>query len=153
MSDYTINFTGWKAVAVIVVLLGVFGLRLMTFNDKIDDKSLMREIELQLMSDYFPDDVEELKAAMDSGDKEELERVANSIASTKLNVESVQTSYPLFSLSARKKVVVKVTYSLDDASGTRKKGTNYYLFRHGSIGNAWRYRHKTTVVSYYLNFV
>ena len=153
MSEYKIKLTGWKAIAVVVVLIGIFGIRLMTFNDKRDDESLMKKIELQLMTDYFPDDVEELKAAYESGDMDEVAEVAESITSTTLNIESVQASYPLFDFSTPKKVVVKVKYSLDDASGTREQGTNYYLFKHSSLGNIWEYKYDTSVVSYYLNFL
>ena len=153
MSELNIKLTGWKAAVAIVILIGIFGIRLMTFSDKRDDEALMKKIELQLMTDYFPDDVETLKAALETGDTDEIEEVAQSITSTTLNIESVQASYPLFKFSNPKKVVVKVTYSLDDDSGTRDKGTNYYLFKHGSLGNHWSYKRETTVVSYYLNFI
>jgi hypothetical protein len=83
---------------------------------------------------------------------DKLGRVAKSVTSTKLNVDSVQASYPLFDFSTRKDVVVKVRYSLNDASGTREKGTNYYLFKHGSLGNVWQYKYDASEVSYYLNF-
>jgi len=153
MSEHKIELTGWKAIVVVVVLLGVVGLRLVTFSDKKNDNALMRQIELQLTTDYFPNDVEKLKAVYETGDTDEMERMAESITSTKLNVESVEASYPLFDFSTPKKVVIKVKYSLNDASGTREKGTNYYLFQHGSLFNTWRYKYKTGVVSYYLNFL
>ena len=153
MSELNIKLTGWKAAVAIVVLIGIFGVRLMTFSDLRDDEDLMKKIELQLLTDYFPDDVETLKAAMETGDTDEIEEVANSITSTTLNVESVEASYPLFKFSSPKKVVVKVTYSLDDDSGTRETATNFYLFKHGSLGNIWTYKHETTAVSYYLNFI
>jgi hypothetical protein len=153
MSELKIKLTGWQAIAVVVVFIGIFGIRLMTFNDERDDADLMRQIELQLMTDYFPDDVEKLKAAYETGDMDEVEEVAQSITSTTLNVESVKASYPLFDLSTPKDVVVKVTYSLNDDSGTREKATNYYLFKQGYLGNIWTYKHETSVVSYYLNFI
>jgi hypothetical protein len=146
------NFRGWQAIAVIVVFLGILGVRLMAFSDKKDNKALMREIELQLLCDYLPNDADRLKAAYETGDMDKLGRVAKSVTSTKLNVDSVQASYPVFDFSARKDVVVKVRYSLNDASGTREKGTNYYLFKHGSLGNVWQYKYDTSEVSYYLNF-
>jgi len=153
MSEYNIKVKGWQVIVAIVILMGIFGIKFMTMNDKKDDKALMKEIELQLMADYFPDDVERLKAAVESGDKDKIGKEAKSITSTSLNIESVKASYPLFKFSSPKKVVVKVTYSLDDDSGTREKGTNYYLFKHGSLGNSWSYKREATVVSYYLNFV
>lgn len=153
MSEYKFQLTGWQAIVAIGVLIGIFGIRLMTFSDLRDDESLVKKIELQLIADYFPDDVENLKAAYESGETDELDRLAQSVTSTTLNIESVKASYPLFKFSSSKKVVVKVTYSLDDDSGTRDTGTNYYLFRHGSIGNSWSYKREANAVSYYLNFI
>jgi hypothetical protein len=153
MSEYKFQLTGWQAIVAIVVLIGIFGIRLITFSDLEDDETLVNKIELRLVSDYFPDDVEKLKAAYESGDTYEFDELVQSVTSTTLNIESVKASYPLFKFSSPKKVVVKVTYSLDDDSGTREKGTNYYLFKHGSLGNSWSYKREATVVSYYLNFV
>ena len=152
MSEYKFKFSGWKAIVAIVVLIGIFGLRLMTFNDKKDDTDLMRKIELQLLTDYFPDDVQKLKAVLETGNRDKVREVVKSITTTEINVESVKVSQPLFSFSTSKEVVVKVTYSLNDASGTRDAGTNYYLFSHGSLGNVWQYKYDVSVVSYYLNF-
>ena len=153
MSEFKVKFSGWQAIVVLIVFIGIFGIRLMSFNDERDDEDLMRKIELQLLTEYFPDDVAKLKAAYESGDMDEVEEVANSITSTTLNVESVKASYPLFDLSTPKDVVIKVTYSLDDDSGTREKATHYYLFKHGYLGNIWTYKRETGVVSYYLNFI
>ena len=152
MSEYKFQLTGWQAIVALMVLIGIFGIRLMTFNDLTDDQTLMEKIELRLVSDYFPDDVEKLKVAYESGDTDEFDELVQSVTSTTLNIESVQASYPLFKFSSTKKVVVKVTYSLDDDSGTRERGTNYYLFKRGSLGNIWSYKREATVVSYYLNF-
>jgi hypothetical protein len=153
MSEYKFQFSGWQAIVALLVLIGIFGLRLITFSDLSNDETLVKKIELRLMSDYFPDDVENLKAAYESGDTDEFDELVQSVTSTTLNIESLQASYPLFTFSGPKKVVVKVTYSLDDDSGTRETGTNYYLFKHGSLGNSWSYKREATVVSYYLNFV
>jgi hypothetical protein len=153
MSEIKINLKGWKAIAGLVVLIAVIGVRLMTFSDLTDDETLMREIELQLMTDYFPDDVERLRAVLETGDKHEVERVAKSITSTKMNVESVQASSPLFSFATSTEVVIKVGYSLVDDSGTRERGTKYYLFERGSLVDVWRYMYDVTAISYYLNFI
>jgi hypothetical protein len=153
MSEYKFQLTGWQAIVALLILIGIFGIRLMTFSDLRDDETLVKKIELRLMSDYFPDDVENLKAAYESGDPDEFDERVQSVTSTTLNIGSVQASYPLFTFSSPKEVVVKVTYSLDDDSGTRERGTNYYLFKHGSLGNSWSYKRESTVVGYYLNFV
>ena len=56
MAEQKIELTGWKAIVAIVVLLGVVGLRLVTLSDKKSNAALMKEIELRLTTDYFPDE-------------------------------------------------------------------------------------------------
>ena len=152
MTEYKTKLKGWQIIAALVVMAGVFGVRLMTFNDKKDDKALMRQLEIQLKCDYLPGEVDRTKAATKSGNKDKMRKTAESIASTKLNIESVQASYPLLKFSTKKDVVIKVVYSLKDSEGARGKKTKYYLFNHGAIGNNWQYKHESSVVAYYLNF-
>ncbi|MFC1580293.1 hypothetical protein ACFL4N_05210 [Thermodesulfobacteriota bacterium] len=152
MAEAKIHLKGWQGLVVLVVLIGVVIVRLTTFSDNKDDSALMQKLEVQLMCDYFPNEAAKLREAYDSGDSEELQNAVKSVTTAKLNIESVQTSSPLFDFSTSKDVVVKVTYSLVDASGTRDRKTKYYLFKHGSVGNSWSYQYETGVVRYYLNF-
>ena len=144
-----IKLTGWQAVVGLLILVGLFGVRVMSFNDMNDDKALMKQIDVQLMCDYMPDEAEKLQAAVETDDRDTIQ----SVLSAQVDVESVEASYPLFDFSPRKEVVVKVIYSLTDDSGTRDRKTKYYLFDHGSLGNIWSYRYETNVVAYYLNFI
>jgi len=153
MSESKIKLTGGKAFVVLVVLAGAAAARFMTFSDKKDDSSLMRELKVQLASDYSPNEAAKLREACNSGDANKLQEAVNSITTARLNIESVKVSYPVFNFSTPRDVVVEVMYSLADASGTRDRKTKYYLFRHGSIGNTWQYKHGTSVLSYYLNFL
>lgn len=152
MSEIQMKLTGWKAIAAIVVVLCIVGVRLMTFNDKMDDSDLVQKLEFEIMTNYFPNDVEHLKSAYESGDIDETARAVETIATSKINFESIKASSPLLTFSTNKEVVIKVTYSLDDSSGNRIKETKYYLFKHGSIGNVWQYRYETSAISYFLNF-
>lgn len=149
MSESKITLAGWQAVVVLVVLMGVVAARLMTFNDMKEDKELMKQLDSQLMTECLPHIAEKLKAAVDSSDKGQMEEAVKSVTRGKVNVESVQASYPLLNFSIPKDVVIKVKYSLD-ATGASDKRTIYYLFRQGAFG--WQFRYKTTAVMYYLNF-
>ena len=151
MSEYKMNLTGWQAIVVIVVFMGIVGFRLMTFNDKTGDKDLMKHIDTQLMMEYAPHVADKLRAALDSDDKVEMDKGVESVLTTKVNVDSVKASYPLFDFSIPKEVVIKVDFSLDDAAGTSDKRTIYYQFKKSAFG--WHYEYITTAVSYYLNFV
>ena len=153
MSELQVQFKGWQAIVVIFVLIGVVGARFLTLDDKKGDKALMKALEVQLMSDYYPDMADKLKAAVDSGDSDDISNAAESVTTTRISIDSVKASYPLFDLSTPKDVVVKVTYSLNDASGTYQTKTIYYLFRHGCLLNTWQYQYQTNAIKYYLNFL
>jgi len=153
MSEYQIKLNGWQVIVGIAVLVVILGLRLMTLNDKTDDSDLMEQLEFQLLTDYYPDDVKNLKSVYEAGDEEAASMVVESLTSRKINIESVQTSSPLLSFSTNTKVVVKVTYSMSDSNGIREKGEKYYLFKHGTIGNTWHHRYDSSAFMYYLNFI
>jgi hypothetical protein len=153
MSEHQIQLVGWQKVVAGVVLVGILGVRLATFSDQKDNTKLVENLKVQLVSDYFPNEVAKLKSAMDSGNKDLISATANSVTSAKLNIESVKTSYPLFAFTSNKEVVVKVTYSLDDDSGNRGRKTNYYLYRYGALTDSWSYQHDTGAVRYYMNFI
>jgi len=149
--DVKITFTGWQAVIVLVFFAGVFCVRLMTFNDMRGDEALVKKLEVEMASIYNPRMVEKVRDAAFGAGAGSPDAVGTAL-STKIHIESVQTSYPLFTLSNRKKVVVKVGYSMADNSGAAEKGTVYYLYDHSSIGNYWSYQYETSSWHYYLNF-
>ena len=152
MSQVNINLKGWPAVLAIVVLVGMVGVRFMTFQDKTDDQKLMRNLEIQIMADYMPKETARLRAAMDSGDTNKISEIAQAVIGAEPKIESVQISSPLLDFSTLKDVVVKVVYSLSEESETRDSETLYLRYRHSAISNTWNYQSKTTAMSYYLNF-
>ena len=153
MSELQVEFKGWQAIVLIAVLLVVIGAKFITLNDKKDDKALMKALKVKLMSDYYPGMADKLKAAVNSGDTDEISNAAESVTTTRVAIDSVKASYPVFDFSTPKNVVVKVTYSLNDASGTYQTKTVYYLFKYGGLLNAWQYQYQTNVIKYYLNFL
>ena len=70
MAEMNIKLKGWQAVVALVVLVGLLGLRFMTFRDRMDDATLVRELETQIMLGYMPDVLDRLEQAMDSGDEQ-----------------------------------------------------------------------------------
>ncbi len=150
MSELKIQLSGWQAIIAIVVLIGVVVVRLMTLNDISDNKDLMKHIDTLLMDEYSPYVAEKMRVAVDTGDNSKIEKAANSVTTTKVNIVSVQASYPILKFSLPKDVVIKVVFSLDDATETGEKRTTYYLFKRGVFG--WQYKYITSSLSYYLNF-
>jgi hypothetical protein len=113
----------------------------------------MRKIELELTTLYLPDQVEQLKAAQAAGDDKKLEELANKISNTRLVVQSVKASRPMFDFSSPKDVVLEVVYTLEDGSAEAEPQLEYYLFEHHSLTGHWRYIRTSSKVSYYLNFL
>ena len=153
MPKANMKLRGWHAVLALAVLVGLVGIRFITFQDKTDDENLMRDLEMQIKSDYLPEETERLRAAVDSGDRDRISKVAESVTGAKPMIESVQISSPLLDFSTPMDVVVKVVYSLSEGSETRDRKTLYFLYRHSVIGNTWSYQYETTATSFYLNFI
>lgn len=154
VSKSTIGFSGWQGAIALIVVLGIVGVRLMTLDSNMGDPELMQKLEFQIMMDYFPDDVKELKSIYESGDREAIAKAVKSITSNKITIKSVYTSTPLLTFSSNQKVVVKVSYALDDAVGQRTQGTKYFRFRHGGLmGSRWTLPSEVGAISYYLNFI
>ncbi len=118
-----------------------------------DNAALMQSLEVELMSDYYPDLADRLKAAVETDDADAISKVAASVTTTKVEFQSVRVSSPLFDFSSPKDVVVEVRYALHDDAGGREERTRYYLYRHRAIGNSWQYQYETGATRYYLNFL
>ncbi len=153
MPEVNFELSGGKAVLAIIAVVIVIIIRLVSLGGEEDDKELIDKLQMELTSYYYPNEVERLKAAMASGDKDELDRVAKSVTSTKLKIDSVQTSYALFDFSSPKKVIVKVSYSLVDDTSVHDQQVKYFKFEYGGIANKWRYEYESSKAGYYLNFL
>jgi hypothetical protein len=151
MSELKIQLSGWQAIIVIIVLIGVIAVRFVTINDMSDDDDLMQRVNTLLMDEYAPHVAGMLRDAYDSDNKDKMVESVKSITSTKVNIASVQASYPIFKFSMPKEVVIKVVFSLDSSTEAGEERTIYYLFKHGVFG--WQYQYITTSISYYLNFM
>jgi hypothetical protein len=125
VQEVNIRLTGWRAVVVLVVLIGCVCVRLVTLRDAIADQDLKKLVESQLMIDCPRDGI------------------------ARVIVESMQASYPLLDFYLPRDVVIRVEYLKEAGIGERQ--TIYYLFRQGVFG--WQYRRKTTAMMYYSNFM
>jgi hypothetical protein len=152
MAQLNIHLKGWHAALAVIVIIGLVIFRFISFQDKTDDKNLMKLIETHIVSDYFPEEVARLQTSVDSGDTDLMAQTVKSVTDARPVIESVKISAPLLSFSSSKDVEVKVVYSLSEGPGTRDRKTVYYLVRHGVIGNTWQHRYESNALSYYLNF-
>jgi hypothetical protein len=153
MSEMKINLKGWHAAIAIVVVLGLAGIRIMTFQDKSNDVNLMNDLERQIKSYYMPRETSRLLLATESGDMKEMAESAESLATTKAKIESVQISSPLLQFSTPMEVVVKVVYAMHEGTQSRDRETFYFLYHHDPIAKTWTWQRKTSATKYYLNFL
>ncbi len=153
MPEVEMKFSGWQAVVAIIVVAALMGARVMSFSDQRGDQELMKDLEIQIMSDYLPEYVDRLKADYATGESEKIAQMAESFTTHQVNVEEVKISSPLLDFSAPRDVVVKVTYSLTDSAGTLERKTVYFLYSHGGLANRWSYQYETSAISYYLNLL
>ena len=153
MSEHKIKFSGWQALLACVLIAGVLVVRFTSFDEQKYNRALVKKLESELRAEYLPGDVENLRLATETGQRSEVQSAAATVMTTKLNIQSVRTSFPLFEFSTSQKVIVKVIYSLEDKFGKRAEGTKYYLFRYGAIGDVWEYRYPSNAVFFYLNFI
>jgi hypothetical protein len=152
MPEKTIRLTGWSALAVIVVVVGLFGYRVLTLRNLEDNDKLVQEVKILLQTEYLPDDVRNMESLYESGKTEELGKAVESLATTIINIESITAGIPPFNLkSERRKVVTKVVYSITDVNGVRQEGTKYYRFDYAPMVNSWQWGREVTAISYYLN--
>ncbi|MBN1226775.1 MAG: hypothetical protein JXA79_07265 [Deltaproteobacteria bacterium] len=151
MPEIKIEFKRWQAIVIAVVLIVVVAVRFMTLKDLKNDKDLMKQIDSLLMDEYSSHVAEKLRTSYEIDDEGTIEKSVESITSTKVNIVSVQASYPFFDFSTPKKVVIKVVFSLDEANEPGDRRTIYYQFKHGVFG--WQHNYITTSLSYYLNFI
>ena len=145
---------GWKALAVLLLVAVIIVVRIVTIDDMRDNSRLVEEIKMHLLSEYYPGEIEKMKALLESGKNEELSESVDSVTTAKINFKSIKASYKIFDFSTKiKGAVIKVNYSIDDATGTIEKGEKYYRFEYKPLINGWRYIGTSSVVFYYLNFI
>jgi hypothetical protein len=152
MPEKKFTLTGWPTVVVVIALIGLFGYRVMSFRNLESNEKLVKEVQMLLQAEYLPGEVRNLKSMYESGNTEELEKAAQSLKATRINIESIEAGFPPLNFNSKqKKVVTRVVYSITGDSGVRQAGTKYYSFEHSPIGNTWHSGYEVTAISYYLN--
>lgn len=152
MPEKTFTLTGWGAVAILVVAVGLFGFRVLTMRNLENNEKLVQEVKMLLQAEYLPDDVKNMENLYESGKTEELGKAVQSLATTSISIESIKAGFPTLNFdSKRKRVVTKVVYAIADDSGVRQEGTKYYAFDYAPLVNSWQFGREVTMISYYLN--
>ena len=132
----SVTLTGWPAVVVLVLAVGLYGLTFLVSRKTLDDEALA-PIRLQLQGEY----TSALLPALDpaSPDPEAVERI------TELD------QLELTSVSARgsgEDVVVRVEPRVNGQVPPDGREVRYYRMSYSAL-TGWRVRHETTAFGYY----
>lgn len=132
----SVTLTGWPAVIVLVLAVGVYGLTFLVSRKTLDDEALA-PIRLQLQGEY----ASALLPALDPAapDPEAVERITD--------LEQLE----LTSVSARgsgEDVVVRVEPRVNGQVPPDGREVRYYRMSYSAL-TGWRVRHETTAFGYY----
>jgi hypothetical protein len=131
-----VTLTGWPAVIVIILAVGIYGLTFVVSRRALDDEALA-PIKLQLQGEY----ASALLPGVDPAapDPEAVKRITE--------LEQLE----LTSVSARgsgEDVVVRVEPRVNGQIPPDGKEVRYYRMSYSTL-TGWRVRHETTAFSYY----
>jgi hypothetical protein len=135
MANPTVRLTGWKAVAVLVLLLGFVGFRWVTARSALDSQgreALEQWIALELQRPMLADT---------TGDP--ADRAQDLLSAGKVRIRSMSAHGPLDNMVVR----VELEPSADLPAGTEL--TRYYRMQYSSL-TGWRHRGNATALSWYL---
>jgi hypothetical protein len=144
-----IQLNGIAALLITVALLAVTGLRLLSLGES-DDATLQEKVRLELWSELMGEAGETNRRIRESGVYDEALATAEGARPESITILRLSTSRPLFSWRSSDRVIVHVKYRF---AGSKQLRERYLEFRHGLIGDSWRYRYDSSTVSYYLNLL
>jgi hypothetical protein len=141
MPEYNFTFRGWKAVAVLTLVVAIFGIRLLWRVQSVDDAGRAALTEW-LRNDYqgrgqrdIMQRLQDYKAGLPVQPLPELQP---------LNIEFSSLS----ALGTYRKMVVKVQITVDGSPPPQGNSTRYFYMTHYSVGG-WSVSSETTSYSYY----
>lgn len=128
---------------IIVVLVALFAVFRFATIGNVEDETLTAAIKAELRNDLG----NRLGQALHSGshDPSTLAAMADGDG---IDIYSTAVSKPLLGTGSAVRAVVKVHYALPEQAPQQE----YWLFEHSALGG-WRYRQRSSAVSYYLNFL
>ncbi|MBN1384399.1 MAG: hypothetical protein JW983_05940 [Elusimicrobia bacterium] len=149
-----IKITGWKAVIILFGVAIFIAFRIISIGDMTDNEVLMRKVKMELMSEYFPYEINKAEKALEKGKTDDAFDRVGKLATTEIDVQDLKGSYPVYVFSTGKRdVVIKVRFTITDEQSVVKDGINFYLCEHHPFGNTWYIKHSVSQYRYYMNFI
>ncbi len=142
MSQSQFQLKGWPAIAAVVAVLAFGAFKVFIVHSTLGPEQL-DDVRLFLQAEYSGRPIDELRGAIEDGDKERMTALAAELQAAH-RIEFV-------SIKARgtKEVVVRLEIQVNGGDPPRGERVRYYIFDH-TMGSAWRVKRETTSWSYYL---
>jgi len=152
MAEAKINLSGGPGVIALVAVVIFFVVQVLS-PSKSTDEQLTEAVRTHLsykLSDYNMNKIAEMQKSGDYSDAESLLETANK---ENITIYSMTISKPVLSWGSLEKVIVKVEFSLPEAFDGGKKQTEYQRFRYTALDSRWSHKGRSSVISFYLNFL
>lgn len=140
--EKTFQLNGRNSIVIAVLVLILFAVRFATIGEVNDDK-LTAAIRAELANDLGNN----LGQALQEN-KHDIATLTELANPANIDVYSTAVSKPLLSTGSVTRAVVKVHYALPEQNSVQE----YWLFEHSALAG-WRYRQRSSALSYYLNFL
>ncbi|MGJ8670513.1 MAG: hypothetical protein ACSHXK_13560 [Oceanococcus sp.] len=142
MAEMKIQGPAAIGIAAVIVLA-----RLFTIGSS-NDPALRDAVKAELANDLGGELGKALADQNGVRTAEALAKLVKLADSNLVTIYSTKVSKPLFSIGSTDSAIVKVKYSLPEQA-VRKE---YWRFSHGTL-SGWRYRSRSSALSYFLNFI
>ncbi len=137
MSEITFKVTGFKAVLVLLAVLGFFGFRFLSARSSIETEAA-QELKMWLQAEYTS------RYLADNPEPDE-ETAAEVLALTRIDFSEITGR------GALDDMVVRVEIRVDGSAPQYGNEIRYFRMEY-SVVTGWSYQHESTKLSYYLNF-
>lgn len=140
--EKTFQLNGRNSLVILVALVAIISVRIATIGEVNDDK-LTAAIRAELANDLGNN----VGQALEDNNRD-IAALTELADPTNIDIYSTAVSKPLLSTGSATRAVVRVHYALPQQSAVQE----YWLFEHSALAG-WRYRQRSSALSYYLNFL
>lgn len=145
MAQTTVEFKGIHGIIALVAVVLLVLIRLATLGDS-RDPALRAAITAELRNE-LGNNLGKALEDFDSRDPDSVRRLTELADAEGIEIHGARVSKPLLSFASKQDAIVRVDYSLPEEDRVQA----YWRFEHSAIGG-WRYRYRSSAMSYYLNF-
>ena len=146
MSDIKLQLSGWKAIAVIGIVVAVAGYRFMAVRTTLETGGA-DELKMWVLADYVRQGLPALEQALESGDMQAAEEQAQQlIAAERIRFTEMKAR------GTPDDLVVRVKIRVDGGAPPDGREVRYFRMSHSTI-TGWRMERETSALGYYLKLL